>query len=369
MRANFEPLGEVAYKATGYKMINSIDIKRFRGFEKAHVGNCARVNLVVGENGVGKTAFLESIFLAAGGSPEVAIRMRNWRGLGEGPIQGTPEQVDEAIWRDMFHDFRKSLNISISLKGDASNSRSVTISWNDQPTSIPISSSADSNTKAIAPVSFKWTDSNGHDFLVRPTIENGQLKMNSTPRRPAETFFFPANHSYSAIETAGRFSSLSRISAESDVVDLFKEHFPRIESLSVEVLAASAMLYAKVADIPEKMPLNLMGSGMSKLASILFAIPEHKKSVVLIDELENGLYYKRLHQVWLALHSFATKYDTQIFVTTHSAECLNAASKVAEIYPSDFSVIQVGQKTGAATLRQFAGDKFVDAMKEDIEIR
>jgi AAA15 family ATPase/GTPase len=60
-------------------MIHSIDIRNFRCFERLEIGNCRRINLLVGDNGSGKTALLEAIFLALskrlpGRSPAHEIR-------------------------------------------------------------------------------------------------------------------------------------------------------------------------------------------------------------------------------------------------------------------------------------------------------
>jgi len=52
------------HSPTGYQVINEIDIRRFRCFEHLHISECKRVNVIVGDNGVGKTALLEAIFLA-----------------------------------------------------------------------------------------------------------------------------------------------------------------------------------------------------------------------------------------------------------------------------------------------------------------
>jgi hypothetical protein len=47
----------------GYRMIDTIEIKNFRCFDRANLEDLKTVNLVVGRNGSGKTAFLEALFL------------------------------------------------------------------------------------------------------------------------------------------------------------------------------------------------------------------------------------------------------------------------------------------------------------------
>lgn len=65
----------------GYQMIRSIDLRNFRCYRQLEVNNLARLNVIVGDNGVGKTTLLESIFLPLATSPEIALRLRQQRGL------------------------------------------------------------------------------------------------------------------------------------------------------------------------------------------------------------------------------------------------------------------------------------------------
>src|SRR5262249_30220886 len=91
-----EPSG---YAPTGYQMIDEVRITNFRRFALAELKSCRRINVIIGDNGMGKTALLEALFLAAGRTPEIATRVRGWRGL-EGAFHGSVRQIEDAIWRD-----------------------------------------------------------------------------------------------------------------------------------------------------------------------------------------------------------------------------------------------------------------------------
>jgi predicted ATPase len=96
-------------------MIKSLQISRFRCFRDLQIENLQQFNLVVGESGSGKTAFLESIFLLGAASPEVWMRLRQWRGHGNIiKLSGTRASY-ESIFRDIFYDFRKHRGAFIEL--------------------------------------------------------------------------------------------------------------------------------------------------------------------------------------------------------------------------------------------------------------
>ena len=117
------------YRATGYQMLRSINIKNFRGFKDVTIDRCARINILVGENGSGKTALLEGLFLAAGASPEIAMRTRRWRGVESEQLSGPIEDIHRALFADLFHMFQTNRSVVISLKGVGKENRSVTVKF------------------------------------------------------------------------------------------------------------------------------------------------------------------------------------------------------------------------------------------------
>lgn len=348
-------------------MINSAEIINFRGYARAKLTECRRVNLIVGENGSGKTSLLEALFLAAGGSVEIALRLRHIRGFDIG-FTGSPVEIEEALWRDLFHKFNRKAQVSISLQGTEYRNRALTIKFNDPSVSVhPVVKKAKSDgVVEDTPITFDWIGPKGRRAVVKPVVKDGKIELPSAVTTPEETYFFSANQGYSAIETARRFSELSKTSREEQVLARLRQHFEMVTDLSIELIAGMPMVCAKLANMPEKVPLNLISSGMSKLASILFAIASRTGSVLLIDEIENGIYYRRLPIMWESLLDFCKSTDSQIFASTHSGECISAAAALAEKYPDEFSVIHANAQ---GKLRQFGGTSFSDAIKEEIEIR
>ena len=77
--------------------------------------------------------------------------------------------------------------------------------------------------------------------------------------------------------------------------------------------------------LDELVPLPAMGEGMSRLARIVLGIARSTGGVALVDEIENGFHHAVLPDVWRAIGKAADKFDTQVFATTHSFECVQAA--------------------------------------------
>src|ERR1019366_5101728 len=149
-------------------MIDSLKIKNFRCFRELFVEDFGTINVVVGDNGSGKTALLEAIFLSQAGTPEAAIRTRAQRGLGQ---QFTPPRSRDSyhtIWRDLFYQFRENLQIEISVTGTPENKWSLKIFYDpNDPSAIPISkvdgapgvvNISQSDSASISPITFEHTN-------------------------------------------------------------------------------------------------------------------------------------------------------------------------------------------------------------------
>lgn len=357
----------------GSEMIDSIEIKNFRSFAQAAIAGCRRLNLIVGDNGSGKTALLEAVFLASGPGPETALRTRAWRGMSGGSFQGTGEQIDYALWGDLFHDFNVEKLAFVGLKGSAPHTRSVAISFQDSIKAVPVpkkdrGGGATMSFEQRRPVEFEWK-AGQVKWTSSPYIERGEIKFPPAPDSLVRSTFFPANQTYAGWETANRFSELSRTFKQSKFVELFTQQFKNIEDLSVESVGGMAALFASVNGVSEKIPLSLASGGMSKLASILLAFSHQPGGVVIIDEIESGFYYKKIPFVLESILSLAKAFDVQVFLSTHSGECLKAAAKLAEGNPDEICLFRTVNDNGATSVRQIGSKKLITAIEEDIELR
>ena len=105
-------------------MIRTISVENFRCYRSLKIDKCERLNVIVGDNGSGKTALLEAMFLALAASTEVAVRLRQQRGM-DGTFGGTTRRIEQALWGDFFHDYDSANPIKIALAGDGQDNRSL----------------------------------------------------------------------------------------------------------------------------------------------------------------------------------------------------------------------------------------------------
>ena len=336
------------------------------------LNNLGRMNVIVGPNGRGKTALMEAIFLAAGANPELAIRIKAFRGLSAVSISLTKNSY-EALWKDLFNNFDQSKQIEIKLSGTYDFCRELTIAYQREKALMLELDGKDllkESASSIVPILFEWKLSNGKSVSAEPQMraEGIGIKFSNSLEALPLAFYSSASQTTQE-ENAGYFSALSVQNKESEVIAALKSEFTFITGLSVEVWGGFPTLFASIKDINEKIPLNLVSSGVNKLISILLGIANQAGGVICIDEIENGFYYDRLPSIWKLILEFAIKFDVQIFASTHSLECLQAASQCALDSGKDteFTLIQsLSDKPG---FKVHSGKAFIDAMSQQIDVR
>ena len=349
-------------------MIRSIDIRHFRCFEHLEIDRCCRINIIVGDNGSGKTALLEAIFFALGTTPELSLRFRQQRGLG-GAFSGPLRRIEEAIWRDYFYDRDWERAISIELTGDGPEARSVRLFRGRSQMSIPLVLETDENELLTSPIGIVWRDSEGKEHTSFPKVTASGLEFEGGDEDMPDFFLFPANHTIPAAENAGRFSELSRAGKVREFVQILTNEYKWIEDISIEVITGSPVLFATVRGQNEKRPLADVSGGINRIISVMLGIASRPRSVVLVDEIENGLYFKHQSALWRGLLTLVRKNESQIFLTTHSAEWLNSLAKVIKKDVDDIALWNMESSKKGIVVRQFSGETLKAGIEYGQEVR
>jgi predicted ATPase len=355
-------------------MIKSIEISNFRCFGRAEIKGLHRVNVIVGPNGSGKTALLESLFLASGGSPELALRLRNFRGMGT--TVEVPSEGMETIWKNLFHQFDQSRPVTVSLQASHQKSRRLTISRGDSELmDLPLVPTKgfrfDRDAKQAAvrsAIEFVWRDAFGNEFRSKPIIADDKLSFQQAPS-PNKVVFVPSNFRLSPEEAAKRLSSLSRRNEAADLVSVLSSVYPDIEDISVENSDGNWEVFVQVRYLNERIPMALHSAGASRLIAMMLAVTTVPGGLALIDEVENGFYYQRLPEIWRVLHTLAETFDAQLFVSTHSREALHALTPLFAEHADSFALLNVDSTGGSTRITVSAGEIMASAIQSGFEVR
>ncbi len=347
-------------------MIRDVNIRNFKCFKHLRIERIRRINVIVGDNGAGKTALLEALFLALGSTTELIARYRAQRGI-TGNFHGSAKRVSDAIFTEYFHNFRTDKEISIGVLGDGDESRSVRMYRGANA----VARAKGGDPINLSTVQFEWKNARGRTFKVTPEISSEGLNFPDTGEDLPNFSYYAANHTYSSLENAERFSLLSRRDRSTPFIETIRREYPWVEDLSIEVAGGAPALYATVTNLADKIPVTSISGGINRLLTVLLGIAYRQRSVVLVDELENGLFHAHHKAFWRAIIRFSREYESQLFLTTHSLEWLRALISVAGDDTDDMSIWRVerDEEDGWPTLVQHDGRTFKDAIEYGTDLR
>src|ERR1700722_10831215 len=206
------------YAAAGFHMIREIEVQNFKCYEYLKVQDCARLNIIVGANGVGKTALLESIFLPLAVGPEVAMRFRAQRGF-DGTFGGSKSRIEKALWGDFFFNNDASRSITLTVAGDGDENRSLLISRIQSQISLPFG--PEESATVVGPIMFQWGDANGVPHPAIPQISAAGMQLPETGEDMPNFFHFPASQMVGTSELAATFSDLISQGLDRQFIEVF----------------------------------------------------------------------------------------------------------------------------------------------------
>jgi AAA15 family ATPase/GTPase len=87
---------------------------------------------------------------------------------------------------------------------------------------------------------------------------------------------------------------------------------------------ANAGILKKRKKQREPVPLGNLGGGMHRMLSIAINLANSEDGYLLIDEIDTGLHYRTITDMWRLVMETAVRLNVQVFATTHSWDCVRS---------------------------------------------
>lgn len=318
-------------------MINSITIQNFRCFEKTNITEFKQVNLFGGKNNAGKTSLLEALYLSNSPQTESIRLVRQLRKEDDNFAKIYPRKA----WDNLFYNQNKEERIIISTTNQSSNN-SVEI-FNDNSKEDFLSTPENDDVSPYLEVSdllaaqtgvsgyaktslyVEWVFATQRILTASLTAQSGGVLYKDI-KRPDNTqhiMMIPSSQpGPSNPELAGEYDKADLAGYAERIlqgVKIIDNSIVQMKTLTI----GTPTLYLK-RENQELMPISLFGEALKKMVTLILRLVNNHGSVLLIDEIENGIHYTNQRELWRMIFRLADEFQIQIFATTHSLEMLKA---------------------------------------------
>ena len=313
-------------------MLDSLRIESFRGLCDLDFTPLSRINVLTGFNNSGKTSVLEALYVMLADHAQLVLYPQIFRSA-----QQQPNEQYEHFWKWLLPngDVRKEADVSV-ITSDKKKLRMVLKKHPQQQNTLTI----------------QYSDSSRGSVTVN--VANGGIPAIATRAVPRMQFFSPRLGS--PVVDAEAYNRVQLLSDGEDMLlELMKVVEPRLRKLRYAKVTKESLVYADVG-LGTLIPAYQMGQAFCRMLTLYMQMLVNDADVLLIDEIENGLHSTVYTPVWEGIAALAQRQDLQIFVTTHSGECVQAASRAATR----------GQDHGFThhRLEQFQGVTYVNSSTE-----
>ena len=349
-------------------MLERLHVRSFRGLRDLEIKRFGRINLVAGKNNVGKTTLLEAIFLlGSGGDSRLAL---NSQVVRLESITDVPTSISETVWTPLFFGLETDGGVTISGSHSTVGAMELAIVLERSTTTeIP----RDEEKAAF------MKDRSGDRVLKFTYVDPKVGTLKSEARETATEVKFHQNNTY--IPFSGSILQPRGGNAKNDAVllgqlrkqkrgELLLEALravePRLQGIEDNSSSGAPMIWVDIG-LRELVPLPVMGAGMTHVTRIVLAAGAVPDGVVLVDEIENGLHHSVLPDVWRIVGKVAEQFNVQVFATTHSFECVEAAYEA--LGADGFRLHRLEVNDGVNRCMTYEPDAIEGAIRHNLEVR
>ena len=188
------------------------------------------------------------------------------------------------------------------------------------------------------------------------------------PSRPISVFISSRQRTGPEDEVS-RFGDAELEGYADRIVTCLRQVDDRIKRLLTVAAPPTPMIYADVG-LSRPVPVGFLGDGVSRLLSLVLSFHHARGGMMFIDEVENGLHYSVLENVWDELNWLSREFDVQVFATTHSQECMIAARDAfTAMDDKSFFIHRLGLQDGRITATTYPFEDLDFAFDYGAEMR
>jgi AAA15 family ATPase/GTPase len=380
-------------------MLESLKIEGFRGFQSFEMANLGRINLLVGKNNSGKTSILEAIqFLYVQNNLDIFLETISYRGEFSWS-ESNRTKVFEICHLFPGHEIIPSKEIII-IGSRESHQESVTISVKSIPIQLSLFSDKndDLNNDNIFDdeewnkllLSIRWSQSQKPielELLANGTLARDSIRRMASLSRISHKIGidnkielrFLTPFSLTSSDMAALFDNIVLSPLEDLIIESLKIIEPKIERIAsigsgkystANNLGVRGGFLIKIKNHDQPIPIGSLGDGFWRMLGLVLAMVNLENGILLVDEIDSGLHFTVMTDMWKVVWETAKKLNIQVFATTHSRDCWQSLAELIteeKITDNEITIQRIDKEKSQSVI--FDPEEIVIAATINLDVR
>ena len=357
-----DDLDKAPNTGSGTGRLESLSISGFRGIDQLDIPKLARVTLLTGKNGVGKTTVLDAVraYVAHGrfaALKELLVRREELitKRFSDDDFEEVP-----ALDRLFHRSGSEQASMSISPLGGGPVLRiEERLEAEEETVDVVFNGKRQSYGQQEWGGPSSWFDS-----------PSGRSRRSSAADTRCESL---GPSPPGSVDLARLWYGVALTDNETLARDALRLVFgERVERAAVigQPPHSSSRVVVKFSDHADPVPLKSLGDGATRMFGVSLALANCRDGILLLDEAENGIHYSLQSKFWGMILCAAEMHNVQVLATTHSKDCIYGFAVAALANPNvDCNLIRIGWRNGELRAVDYSTEELETAAEQDIEVR
>ncbi|MGO9916579.1 MAG: AAA family ATPase [Isosphaeraceae bacterium] len=370
-------------------MLSCLELQNYRGFKQYKLSGLTRVNLLVGKNNSGKTSILEAVnLLASGGDIRVLARIARQRGeVLYDPDEREPRRTIDISHFFYGHEFGPQSRFTLRSDDGCTKIDFYIVSVVDSPeegqrllfdegasrsglgVAVRIEGERYPSLKAGPAIPVSEDGGISFDLALR-VLRSLRGKIDEVPIQ------IVTQDSLERSSMSEMWDKVITEGKEEEVVKAMQILEPKLTSIAflsgerTYRLEPRGGIVAGFEGTQRRHPLGSYGEGMRRLLALSLSLARSQNGILLIDEIDTGLHYSIMGDMWLLVGQAAQRYNIQVFATTHSFDCVRGLDWLCRHHPElekAVSLQKIEHELDEAV--SLDAEQIKIAVEQDIEVR
>ena len=347
-------------------MIKSIRIKNYRGIKDLEIGNFKKYNFFIGDNGSKKTTILESI--------GIGVSLLNFEKI-LGSARNRKMKIKKENVSSLFFNSDTNNTIKFILETTDNVKVETTVSIDKTLSMFQDFSSSEINN-----------DFSNYLYTIKKRIKEDKLKTNIYVKENSQIIYkdskmdkiplsfqnFLEKYNIS-IEISDNLKNSSDTIFQIDRIIKNRKKEELLKYLQIidkdikEIYINDEEIFVEKETLKEFIPISSIGDGIVLALEIIIPLilSEEGFRVILIDEIERGIYYKNYRKLSeIIIELCKDNQNIQLFITTHSKEFLEAFNEALfETEKDNFSLFSLRNKKEKLDVVHYTSEELKDTLE------